>query len=43
MAQPLEILKAHAYGNDFLYVSAEAVASHGLDPAAFAQIGRAHV
>jgi len=37
MAQPLEILKAHAYGNDFLYVSAEAVAGHGLDPAAFAR------
>ena len=37
MADALEILKAHAYGNDFLYVSAEAVANHGLDPAAFAR------
>jgi diaminopimelate epimerase len=37
MAHPLEILKAHAYGNDFLYVAAEAVGSHGLDPAAFAR------
>ena len=37
MADPLEILKAHAYGNDFLYVSAEAVANHGLDAADFAR------
>ena len=37
MADAIELLKAHAYGNDFLYASAEAVASHGLDPAAFAR------
>jgi len=37
MAQSLEILKAHAYGNDFLYVSAEAVANLGLDAAALAR------
>ncbi len=37
MADALEILKAHAYGNDFLYVAAEAVARHGLDPAGFAR------
>jgi diaminopimelate epimerase len=37
MADAIELLKAHAYGNDFLYVSAEAVASHGLDAAAFAR------
>ena len=37
MADPLEILKAHAYGNDFLYMSAEAVAGAGLDPAALAR------
>jgi diaminopimelate epimerase len=33
----LAISKAHAYGNDFLYVAAEAVALHGLDAAAFAR------
>jgi diaminopimelate epimerase len=37
MADALEILKAHAYGNDFLYVAAEAVERHGLDAAAFAR------
>jgi diaminopimelate epimerase len=37
MDDGIELLKAHAYGNDFLYVSAEAVANHGLDPAAFAR------
>ncbi|MEO5820182.1 MAG: diaminopimelate epimerase [Vicinamibacteraceae bacterium] len=37
MADSIEILKAHAYGNDFLYASAEAVASQGLDVAAFAR------
>lgn len=34
---PLEILKAHAYGNDFLYASADAVAALGLDPVALAR------
>jgi diaminopimelate epimerase len=37
MAEPLEILKAHAYGNDFLYASADVVAAEGLDPAALAR------
>jgi diaminopimelate epimerase len=37
MADQIEILKAHAYGNDFLYVSAEAVANRGLDVADFAR------
>ena len=37
MPQSLEIIKAHAYGNDFLYASAETVANHGLDPTAFAR------
>jgi len=37
MADAIEILKAHAYGNDFLYASAEAVAARGLDAAAFAR------
>ena len=37
MADPLEILKAHAYGNDFLYASAEAVARQRLDPVALAR------
>ena len=37
MADAIELLKAHAYGNDFLYASAEAVARHGLDAAAFAR------
>ena len=33
----LEILKAHAYGNDFLYARADAVAALGLDPVALAR------
>ncbi len=37
MADAIELLKAHAYGNDFLYASAAAVAAHGLDAAAFAR------
>jgi diaminopimelate epimerase len=37
MADAIELLKAHAYGNDFLYASAEAVARHGLDAASFAR------
>jgi diaminopimelate epimerase len=33
----LDLVKAHAYGNDFLYASAEAVDRRGLDAAAFAR------
>jgi diaminopimelate epimerase len=37
MAESLEILKAHAYGNDFLYVEADAVAHRAVDPVALAR------
>jgi diaminopimelate epimerase len=37
MDDGIDLLKAHAYGNDFLYASAAAVAERGLDPAAFAR------
>jgi len=37
MSEPLEILKAHAYGNDFLYVPADEVARRGLDAVALAR------
>jgi diaminopimelate epimerase len=37
MPDALEILKAHAYGNDFLYASATTVARHGLDAVALAR------
>lgn len=36
-ADPLTVWKAHAYGNDFLYVDADAVEARGLDPATLAR------
>lgn len=37
MSAGLPLVKAHAYGNDFLYVRADAAEQRGLDPAAFAR------
>src|ERR1041384_8363257 len=33
----IELLKAHAYGNDFLYASADEIARRGLDAVALAR------
>lgn len=37
MSEGPTLVKAHAYGNDFLYLRAEAAEACGLDPAAFAR------
>jgi diaminopimelate epimerase len=37
VTEPIDLWKAHAYGNDFLYAPADAVAARGLDPVAFAR------
>jgi diaminopimelate epimerase len=37
MSDGPRLVKAHAYGNDFLYLRAEAAEAYGLDPAAFAR------